>query len=396
MQGIEIAYCNVCIHALIGAWQALMENSATELLNRTRYGKRDTRYSKSDTLGLDAIPEIIINDRLLCFDRHSILVTEELDETMKKRWPSSSDPVMQPLMFFSDPVDRSKQFKTFLEVISDQQRLTKIGDILLKKDAVKIWEELFEAPAVITGATSSITCVRKGSIVFSLIMNIITKTIFVATPIDVRQLKLPEFRNKNLEKIDLEHLGKYGSLLIFPPSRFTCSEPVDYKRFVTFLGKTGYRENFNDSMIFVQNPDEFLLKNHTEPGGPARILYLSELQKGFPTVGFIMANGEKIGEWIHWLGFVKYARNKKGDRALKVFEISIERPWTKEGILMSTSLPYSIFREDDKEAYFDISQLKNFVTPSKFRSMLVVTPYDNERIIYVMRQHDYRDVSGSF
>lgn len=396
MQGIEIAYCNVCIHALIDAWQALMENSATELLNKTKYGKRDTRYGKSDTLGLDAIPEIMINDRLLCFDKHSILVTEELDETMKKRWPSSSDPVMQPLMFFSDPVDRSKQFKAFLEVVSEQQKLTKIGDILLGKDAVKIWEKLFEAPAVITGATSSITCVRKGSIIFSVMMNIITKTIFVATPIDVRQLKLPGFNSRNLEKIDLEYLGKHGSPLIFPASRSTCSEPSDYKRFVTFLGKTGYRENFDDSMIFVQNPDDFLLKNHTEPGGPARALYLSELQKDYPLVGFIMANGEKIGEWIHWLGFVKYARNKKGGKALKVFEISIERPWTKEGILMSTSLPYSIFRGDDEEAYFDISQLKNFVTPSKFRSMLVVTPYDNERIIYIMRQHNYRDVSCSF
>ena len=147
-------------------------------------------------------------------------------------------------------------------------------------------------------------------------------------------------------------------------------------------------------MIFVKNPDDFL--HHTEPGGPARALYLSELQNGHSPVGFILANGEKIGEWIHWLAFAKYARNHEGGKALKVFEISIERPWTKDGILMSTSRPYSIFRGRDKDAYFDISQLRNFLTPSKFRSMIVVTPYDNDWIIFKMQQHNYREVSSSF
>jgi len=41
-------------------------------------------------------------------------------------------------------------------------------------------------------------------------------------------------------------------------------------------------------------------------------------------------------------------------------------------------------------------RLKNFEHPSRFRSMLVVTPHDNERIIYTMRQHNYREVSLFF
>ena len=106
MQGIESTYCGVCINALIGAWRALMEASTTEVLQKTPYGK-------GDTLGLDAITEITISGRLYEFDQHAILITEELDSQAHRRWPTDSDPVKQPLMFFSDPTDRSIQLKQF-------------------------------------------------------------------------------------------------------------------------------------------------------------------------------------------------------------------------------------------------------------------------------------------
>src|SRR3989339_1055144 len=98
MQGIEKAYCDVCVKAVIAANRTLMETSATEALNRDRYGK-------VDTLGFDAIPEILIQKRIQEFDSHALLVTEELSEVTKLRWPTDSNPVKQPLMFFSDPMD---------------------------------------------------------------------------------------------------------------------------------------------------------------------------------------------------------------------------------------------------------------------------------------------------
>ena len=106
MQGIERAYCNVCINALVGAWSELMEASGTEAL-------RESRYGKGDTLGLDAITEITIKNRLETFDSHAILITEELDDQAHRRWPTDSDPIKQPLMFFSDPTDRSAQLRLF-------------------------------------------------------------------------------------------------------------------------------------------------------------------------------------------------------------------------------------------------------------------------------------------
>lgn len=384
MQGIEMKYCDVCVGALIAAWRSLMEVSAAEALTMVKYGK-------SDTLGLDCIPEITISRRLKNFDGHAILVTEELDKVVKKRWPTDADPIKQPMLFFCDPTDRSDFLKKFIQEISKSNTYGKVGNLMIQPDCVTQWNEMFEKPATITGATSAITCVRKGEIIFSVILNYVTQTIFIAVPKGVYQMTLPNFIDPVLESINMDYVLQYGQSLSFLPSRVACPKSDDYKRFVTFLGKTGYRENFDDSMIFVEQPDDFL--HHTKPGGPARILYLSELQKGFGPIGFILANGEKISEWIHWLSFAKYAKNKDGGQMLKVFEISIDRPWTKDGVLMSTSRPYSIFAADDSHSYLDVSRLRDFDSPSKFRSMLVVTPFDNERIINTMQQHEYREIS---
>ncbi len=387
MQGIERKYCDVCINALIGAWRALMEASATETLRTVPYGK-------GDTLGLDAITEITIGDRLKEFDGHAILITEEFDEQVHRRWPTDSDPARQPLMFFCDPTDRSNQLEEFFKSISGKSPTAKIGDLMAGCDQEKLWEEMFEAPVAITGSTAAITCVRKGKIVFSVILNYINGTVVIAADIGVYWYKLGKFSDARNEKIDFYEIVKKGRMLCFPGIRDLGYSSNDCKKFVAFLGKKGYRENFNDSMLFVENPNNFL--HHEKPPGPPRPLYLSDFQRNNGPIGFILSNGEKIGEWMHWLSFVKYGRNKNGAYALRVYEISIERPWTKNGMLMSTSSAYSLFCDEGKETYLDISRLRNFKRPSQFRCMIVVLPWDNERIIHVLKQHQYREVTTYF
>jgi len=390
MQGIESAYCSVCINALIGAWRALMEASATEVLQKTPYGK-------GDTLGLDAIPEITISGRLYEFDKHAILITEELDSQAHRRWPTDSDPVKQPLMFFSDPTDRSIQLKQFFEKVSKGHPTEKIGRRMAEVNSGpdKLWEKMFEGPTSITGPTTSITCVRKGEIVFSAILNLITRELFIISDAGVCMYKLKPFDDPANERVRLETVIEKGKKITFPSIRDLNYTADECRRFVTFLGKEGYKENFKDSGIFVENPKAFL--HHTKPPGPPRVLYLSNLQtQECGAIGFILANGEKIGEWIHWLSFVKYAKSKNGSRALRAFEVVLERPWTKNGMLMSTSTPYSIFCIDKNLSYLNISQLRHFERPSQFRCMLVVTRCDNERLIHILQQHQYREVTNSF
>lgn len=393
MQGIEKVYCDVAIGAAIDAYYQLMTYSAQEALDRVEYGK-------GDTMAFDAIPEISIKQRIHGFDSHAILVTEELESDITRRWPTDSDRVRQPLMFFSDPVDRSKQLFEFLRKLELKQRSTVIGRLMGRDKGIRVWERLFERPASITGSTISITCVRKGEIVFSVILNFISHTIVVATQTGIFHMSLPAYTNRVLHIIDLDYIVKHGRRLEFLSAKETCQRPDHFRRFVTFLGtpeKTGYRENFRDSAIFVDRPDQsdrFLrFLHHNIPGGPARVLYLSELQRGHGPIGFIMANGEKISEWIHWLAFAKFARNHHGDPSLRVFEVATDRPWIKEGILMSTRPAYSIFAQDGDLTYLDVSRLRNYETPSRFRSMLVITPWDNERIISVMYQRQYREIA---
>ncbi len=380
MQGIERAYCDTCIRAFIEAWRELWDATAAETLRKTRYGK-------GDTLGLDAIPEIIIKSHLEAFDQHALLITEELDREVRGRWPIDADPVKQPLMFFCDPTDRSVQLKRFFEMLSKDEPTKKVRELFASCDSKKMWEETFEPPVEITGSTAAITCVRKGKIVFSVILNYISATLCVASDSGIFLFKLDD---GNHEGITFSKILQEGRSLHFPGVRKSAFSLDQCRRFVTFLGKQGYRENFDDSLLFTEDAATFL--HHKEPPGPPRALYLSELQKGYGPVGFIMANGEKIGEWMHWLAFVRYARNEDGGKALRAFEITLERPWTKNGMLMSTSPAYSMFCCDG-DMYIDISRLRHFEHPSQFRVMLVVTPYDNERVLQILHQHQYREIT---
>lgn len=158
MQGIERAYCDVCINALVGAWSQLMETCASETLRKVAYGKG----KDGDTLGLDAITEITIANRLSAYDAHAILITEELDSQAHRRWPTDSDPVKQPLMFFCDPTDRSVQLEAFFRKISQNDPTEKIGTLLERCDPVKVWEEMFEAPRPLPPPPARLPACAKG------------------------------------------------------------------------------------------------------------------------------------------------------------------------------------------------------------------------------------------
>jgi len=201
---------------------------------------RKVRYGKGDTLGLDAIPELTIASRLKQFDKHSILITEELDDQAHRRWPKDSDSAKQPLMFFCDPTDRSIQLEKFFQRISKKNSIAKVSELMSDCDPKKLWEEMFEAPVTITGPTAAITCVRKGEIIFSVILNYITSIIYVATDIGVYWYELENLSGAQKEKVTLVEIFKNGKKLCFPGIDELDYSLDDCKQFVTFLGKTGY------------------------------------------------------------------------------------------------------------------------------------------------------------
>lgn len=396
MNGIERVYCNLSIQAVLKAWMYLMQTPVVEVLNKQEIGK-------TDTLGMDAVPENTIRDMISEYFGDAILVTEETDEITRANWPEDPNPKKQPLMFFSDPMDRSSQFKKFLSNfpgVCGKSEFDLVGEIIAHPDTKSYWEKNIDpiSPLIISGATIAVSCVSKGKIVISVVMNIISRTIFIACESGIYQMLISVEPNKldsSLSLIDLKTIEQNGDKIVFSSEESIYKDQDDLLRFASFVGKTGYEENLRDSGILSDYKKHLY---HSSPGGPARILFLSNFQPDEEPVGFILANGEKIGEWIHWLAYVKFAKDIQGANILRIYEINLKRPWTKESILMSPPPPYSVFRHKSSAlgSFLNLSRLRDLDRPSHYRSMVLVTRKGNMRIKNIMRGKNFYEVSSSF
>jgi len=385
MLGIEKAYGNAAIQALLHANRNLMEATVEDAV------RVSPRYGKPDTLGLDAIPEISITTQVKKYDQHSILITEEASE-----WPGfytsvPADPRSFRTFFISDPTDRSADFADFLDGVKDKSK--RVLDAVKEPDAVKRWESKCSSPASITGPYSAITCIRRGVPVLTALVNYLTQEMFLACSAGVFRTHV-NYEKKPLESLTIDFISSEGERIEFG---LPIGQYRGLKRFVTFLGakgKSGYLENFRDSHLLG---DAEFKKSilYRRPGGPSRILYLSTILSSSQGIGFVLANGEKIGEWIHWLPFIRFARSSKdsGDPILNIYEIWHPRPHTKEGILMSTSPNYSIFRQvASGHMVIDVSIFQRFGNPSKIRSTLLVCLNSNDWAQQVVQRYGYRKI----
>ncbi|KKR54387.1 MAG: hypothetical protein UT91_C0017G0021 [Parcubacteria group bacterium GW2011_GWA2_40_23] len=384
MQGVEKSHMNAAIAALLKAYFDFNNSTVEDALRKI------AAYGKKDTLGMDAGPEITICEELSRYDSGAVVITEEIG----RRGVSfndtflPNDPQTLRTVFISDPTDRSNQLKAFL---MEYPRESRIGDIFADPTTKAKWESQFSGPAAISGATSAISCVRRGLPIFAVIVNYITQEMMVSCSAGNRVIKLSDDQ-PNL--MNLECVCEHGSPLIF--LGMNSREFTSMQRFTTFLGdagKVGYRENFLDSGLMDEARMEACL-HYGKPGGPSRVLYLSSLQPSSTPVGFILANGEKIGEWIHWLPFVRFARSQEDNSqpALVLYEVFQDRPWTKEGVLMSTPPNYSIFREFGGKFFIDTSMLLRMPNPSKLRSTLIIAPFNNRWAMRMSNQSGYRTI----
>lgn len=388
MVGIEEAYCNTVIEALLLANYAVLESTITDALQGT------SAWGKGDTLGLDAIPEIAVLECLKSFDQYAILLTEEVGEDANPLAKTGPENRRGSRTFFiCDPTDRSAKLKDYLQRFkSDEAPALKIADVLKRPEARQEWESSYGRPCSITGAFSAITCVRRGLPICTAFLNYITQELFVACSAGVYRMSLPLHHDiASWQTIDFRRVQACGTAIYFRQIG-----PEHGKRFVTFLGKQVYRQNLLDSNL-VRESDFAKDLHYDEPGGPSRVLYLSELQPEECPIGFIVANGEKIGEWIHWFAFCRFAISPNDLRktALRIYEVSEDRPWTKDGILMSPSPPYSIFKVLDgvpRKVIVDVDRLETFPNPSRYRGMLLVTFSNNLWATQLVKQYGHRAI----
>jgi hypothetical protein len=363
VENIEDVHCMAAIEAVLHANLSLMNVTIQEAISAVSAGK-------PDTLGMDAIPERAIERSLQTFDAEAVLITEEIGAAGGP-FPDLDAGTHQPTFYISDPTDRSAQLNEFLQK-EDQRK--KVGSVMNIDTSRNKWAAEFGAPPSITGASSAITCIRYGVPIATAIVNYLTQELFVASKRGVTCMNIPS--DLEPSTLTLEQLRSKSKRILFP----AVAKGDDTHYFTTFLGKEVYPENFAGMQIFY-NPDEELTQfgKDSKPGGPTRPLYLSDIQPPENPLGFILANGEKISEWIHWLPFVRFGRMSheiSDNNALVMYELSQDRPMTKDGILMSTSPIYSIFRPSGKESsdmIIDVNKLRSIPNPSNFRATLLVT-----------------------
>lgn len=363
MEGIERAYLNAAILAVLKANQNLGLLQCQKALQKVPYGK-------ADTLELDATPENTIKQVLTdCFDKNLVLITEEAGK-------SANFFEADAVIVFSDPMDGSKILAGFL-ANNVPDKFMRLKEIFANKEYLETWAQKHEGPVSITGCCCSVTAVKAGAILFNVMVNYLTQEIFIACQAGIYHRAISKIlpAEEDWESTFFDKKMRRD----WPQISFPNPTLQDEEKFITYVRKEVYVRNF-EHINLIGAPDD--RQRTLDVSGPARILYLSSLNDS--PVGFILANGEKIGEWLGWLAYARFAESGH-EPILQVYEISFENPGTIEKVLMAPGPHYSIFEtvaRSGKEEVTKISlaRLRSFENPSHYRATILVTHKNNTLI----------------
>ncbi len=348
MKGIDRDLLGMSLGALRKAYEELSYMKCDMAIGAVGSGK-------SDTYGLDWIPESIIRHEVDDYDANIVLVTEETGKMY--RGEQNMEPTQTVLV--CDPTDKSIKLREFLmNRMSEDPNCSSREVHKILKENYNIWEKEMGNPHI-SGASASITAIRDRRVMFNAMVNYVTGNAFVANSLGTKYGKI------------------HDDFAKFEDVRFS-SETKKGKKFAAFLGKEGYRENLQQCQLGLDEND------CVDPwtGGPLRIVYLSSLNNE-GNVSFIMSNGEKIGEWIGWLPWAKYARDtaQSDEHVLEVYRVFFENPRTKELVLVAPAPHYSIFVVEDGETRINLERMFQLDDPSHYRETLLIIPRHNMEAI---------------
>jgi hypothetical protein len=379
MEGVERAYLNAAILAVLKANQNLGLLQCQKALQKVPYGK-------SDTLELDATPENTIKEVLTeFFDRNLVLITEEEGKSVNLLDTDKG-------VVFVDPMDGSKILADFL-INNVPDKFMRLKEIFANEKYLETWAQKHEGPVSITGCCCSVTAVKTGSILFNVMVNYLTQEIFIACQTGIYHQTiskiLPEGEDWESAFFDKRMRSEW------PEIKFPKPAIHDEEKFVTYLKKEAYIRNLEHANLIGPADDR---QRSLDVPGPARILYLSTLNSS--PVGFILANGEKIGEWLGWLAYARFAETGH-EPILQVYEVSFENPGTIEKVLMAPGPHYSVFEsiaKSGKEEVTKISlaRLRSFENSSHYRATILVAHRNNTLITGMAKGQNARRLVLSY
>lgn len=302
--------------------------------------------------------EVLVSEEKVWTDEDLKNVRKKVREGIKLTW------------FICDPMDVSRSLTDLLESECNKSKL--VGAVL--ENATTWWKNKFDGPIVVTGSTTALTCIKDGLPEFSLTFNYLTREVVFASTAGIVKSCVSNNSNSN----DLNVLR--GKRVDFNPLSNRGSVDESSQRFIAFTGSPAvYLENLIATGLCQQ--DIQLMKRT----GPPRPLYLSDLHT---PVGYIVSNGEKIGEWIHWLPYVRFARDS--EPILNLYEVMHGQPCKRDGISMAPDFNQSLFKEVNPikgEYCLACERLLIYKHPGLFRTTLVVAPWDNLWVVKNMASH---------
>ena len=162
---------------------------------------------------------------------------------------------------------------------------------------------------------------------------------------------------------DPERLACYGGDI-----RFSQRSGLEYTCFLG-SGESLKRTQYTKHLEVLNFPHERRPPTDLEePGGPARILYLSDAYGNDHDLACVLSNGEKISEWFGWLAYVMHSDD------LAAFELHADQVTpVRDKILLAPPPNYSIFQiNDDGVCKLNLDRLLILDTPVFYRAAILI------------------------
>ena len=336
--GIEIGYLSAAIEALHAARFAVMaQPPPLSLMPGT--GKAGSKL-------FDAVAEHAIADRLLAYNSRCVIVTEEAGVIGEKKYAAL-------VSYVVDPFDRSRPFFRTVRGISDAKQYRNLGELF---SDTEFNMRALEAPF------GSITCILDLEIAFNAMIDYASGRVYVACKGFVGYGDINS-------GVDPRSLVRNGHELSFSPRSGS-----------TFLCFTGDPDKDQDASVNEQSTkygkilsglgfDEAYHLGLSNPGGPARVLYLSDLYEDDGNPLFVLSNGEKVFEFLGWLAYALYSRE------LAVYEL-YSAGFEARGLILQAPPPnYSAFEPRFGQGGFrlHVDRVIRLDPAGQYRGAIVVT-----------------------
>jgi transcriptional regulator with XRE-family HTH domain len=336
MQGIETGYLGAAMRALKAARMSLLAQTPPASLL--------PGAGKADAMLFDAVTEQAIAAQLRAFNSRCAIITEEVGAIGERRHAAS-------ISYVVDPFDRSRPFFRAVSELLRTEKCRTLGDV--------ITDSRFQMRSLLA-PFGSITCIREGEIVFNAMLDYASGTVYVASKGFIGYGDIDACP-------DPHSLAEKGTEVTFSPKpgpQYLCfTGDPDKDRDQTVNEQSSKYEQILKALGFEPS----LHLGLTNPGGPARILYLSDVHEDTDNPTFILSNGEKIFEFLGWLAFAVHSQE------LAVYEL-YSSGFEARGLILQAPPPnYSAFLPTPTGFRLNLEKIIDLDPPGHYRGAIVVT-----------------------